>query len=66
MSKRYVEIDLKRVAENQFSAEELAAMASDDEAVQDVDWTSSVMEALEETHWFETLLMEYIKENYKQ
>jgi hypothetical protein len=65
MSKQFVEIDLKQVAETAFTNKELKKMANDKNAVQNVDWTSSVIEALEQVHWIETLLMDYIKANYK-
>ena len=65
MSKQFVEIDLKQVAETAFTNKELKKMANDQKAVQNVDWTSSVIEALEQVHWIETLLMDYIKANYK-
>jgi hypothetical protein len=65
MSEQFVEIDLQQVAETAFTKEDLKKMANDRNAVQSVDWTSSVIEALEEVHWLETLLMDYIKANYK-
>jgi len=64
MSKQFVEIDLQQVVETAFTKEDLKKMANDRNAVQSVDWTSSVIEALEEVHWLETLLMDYIKANY--
>jgi hypothetical protein len=65
MSEQFVEIDLQQVVETAFTKEDLKKMANDRNAVQNVDWTSSVIEALEEVHWVETLLMDYIKANYK-
>jgi hypothetical protein len=65
MSEQFVEIDLQQVAETAFTKEDLKKIANDRNAVQSVDWTSSVIEALEEVHWLETLLMDYIKANYK-
>jgi hypothetical protein len=65
MSEQFVEIDLQQVVETAFTKEDLKKMANDRNAVQSVDWTSSVIEALEEVHWLETLLMDYIKANYK-
>jgi hypothetical protein len=65
MSEQFVEIDLQQVVETAFTKEHLKKMANDSDAVQSVDWTLSIMEALEEVHWFETLLMDYIKANYK-
>jgi len=66
MSEQFVEIDLKQVAETAFTKKELKKLATDTNAVQNVDWTSSVIEALEEVHWVETLLMDYIKANYSK
>ena len=66
MSEQFVEIDLKQVAETAFTKEDLKKMANDRNAVQSVDWTSAVIEALEEVHWVETLLMDYIKANYSK
>lgn len=66
MSEQFVEIDLKRIAEAAFTEKELKKMAADQNAVQSVDWTSSVIEALEEVHWVETLLMDYITANYNK
>ena len=66
MSEQFVEIDLKQIAETAFTEKELKKMANDRNAVQSVDWTSSVIEALEEGHWLETLLMDYIKANYNK
>ena len=66
MSEQFVEIDLQQVVETAFTKEDLKKMANDRNAVQNVDWTSSVIEALEEVHWLETLLMDYIKANYSK
>ena len=66
MSEQFVEIDLQQVVETAFTKEDLKKMANDRNAVQSVDWTSSVIEALEEVHWVETLLMDYIKANYSK
>ena len=66
MSEQFVEIDLQQVVETAFTKEDLKKMANDRNAVQSVDWTSSVIEALEEVHWLETLLMDYIKANYSK
>jgi hypothetical protein len=61
-------IDLKKLAEASFSKKDLARLAaegSEGNAVFDsVDWTSSVMDGLEESHSFEAVLMEFIAANY--
>lgn len=61
-------IDLKKLAEASFSKKDLARLAAENSqgnaALDSVDWTSSVIEGLEESHSFETVLMEFIAANY--
>jgi hypothetical protein len=66
-ARRYVRVDMKKLAESQFSAKELAALATGkDEALWAVDWSTSLVEGLERNHSFETLMMQFIEANYKE
>jgi len=64
-AKRYLTIDLKKVAEGAFTPEELAALAVNDSVMDAVDeWTGPLMDSLEEAHGFEHRILGFIKENY--
>jgi hypothetical protein len=62
-----VTIDLKKLVEGCFTAAELISLAhcGNDPMIAVSEWTNPIMDGLEETHDFEGLVFDYIKENYK-